>query len=237
VLVYDPVNEQVHLLDPTTACVLEILESSESSRSGIVAEVARRLNVIPDESLLALAVEELRGAGLLDDTVEHAPPLMEVTRREMIRKLALTSAAAALVPAIATITATKGYAQGSITKLANGQSCPLGNNQCQSNLCCNGFCASTCNVVAGGQCPNGNSQCASGFCCSGTCGSVACGSLAACSTCQTSVDCAAGRNCNANNLCGTGNGAANGAPCNGGGNCCSGICPNKGVGAGFCQPA
>jgi hypothetical protein len=236
VLVYDPRDEQVHLLDPATACVLELLEEGGWTAEGIAYEVGHRLGVSPDAGFLTLAVDELRKAKLLDKSGAMPEPLVDVTRRDVIRRLALTGAAAVLVPAVATLTATKGYAQGSVTLLPDGTACPGGNSTCSSGLCCAGTCASTCSVAVGQPCPNGNSQCASGICCSGVCASVACGSLASCSTCQTDGECSNG-NCNNVNLCGnTGTGSPNGTACTGHGTCCSqncvGTAQNK-----TCQPA
>ena len=222
VLVYDPGTEQVHLLDPTTACVLELLEEGEWSREKIPSEITRRLGVAPDAGYFALALDELRKAGLLDEA-NRPDPLVDVTRRDLVKRLALTGAAALLVPAVTTLTATRGYAQGSPVLLANGQACPGGNSTCASNLCCNGFCADTCNVGVGGACPTGAFQCTTGFCCNNICAANACASRVACDSCQTDGECTDG-NCNVNSLCGNGNGQANGTPCSGNGNCCSGNC-------------
>ncbi|MDQ3080838.1 MAG: HPr-rel-A system PqqD family peptide chaperone [Gemmatimonadota bacterium] len=177
VLVYDPGTSLVHLLDPATACVMELLEEGATSADEIVSQIAIRLDVSRNPEFLPLALDELRKAGLLDLSAEAAPaPLVDVNRRDMIRKLALTGAAAMLVPAVATLTATPGYAQGS-AQIGPGGAC-VGTSQClaPSTICCNGFCAQTCSVGEGGTCPNGVSQCAPGLnCCAGSCQAAACG--------------------------------------------------------------
>src|SRR5688500_12137665 len=99
VLVYDSRDDRVHLLDPTTGCVFALLEEGGWTSAGITTELAARLDVSPSEDFLPLALDELRKAGLLEPVVAPAP-LADVTRREMVRKLALSGAATMLIPAI-----------------------------------------------------------------------------------------------------------------------------------------
>lgn len=179
VLVYDTRDDRVHLLDPTTACVLELLEEGGWTREGIAAEMAVRLDVSPDADLLVLALEELRSADLLDQSETPAVPLVDVTRRELMRKVAFAGAAAVLVPTIASLTATRGYAQGTAA-FAAGSACTT-NAQCASTNCCNGICSATgCPQAAGAIC-TANNQCnAAGGCCSGVCNNTKKGTGAAC---------------------------------------------------------
>jgi len=111
VLVYDSRDDRVHLLDPTTGCVFALLEEGGWTSEGITIELAARLDVAPSEDFLPLALDQLRKADLLEPAVAPAP-LADVTRREMVRKLALTGAATMMIPAIATLSARRGYAQG-----------------------------------------------------------------------------------------------------------------------------
>jgi hypothetical protein len=230
VLVYDPKDEKVHLLDKTSGSVVELLQEGGWTPEGLVAELNDRFRVPADNDVLALALQELGRVGLIEDEVE---PLIDSTRREAIKKIAASGAAVLMIPAIATLTSTAAYAQGSSLR-GNGSACTL-SNECVSGLCCNGFCASTCNVSVGGACTF-NAQCTTNICCSGVCAAFACGSRVACDTCQTGGECASG-NCNNLNLCGTGNGGANGTTCTGNGNCCSGNCVKAGGSNGTCQPA
>jgi PqqD family protein of HPr-rel-A system len=136
VLVYDPGDDKVHLLDPTTACVLDLLEEGKWSAERIMDEVARRVNVAPSEALLALSLDELRKADLLDKSATSPAPVTDVRRREMLRKVGLAGAAALLIPAITTITATPAYA---VSLLASGACCTVG-GQCQSGICIGTAC-------------------------------------------------------------------------------------------------
>lgn len=137
VLVYDPRDDRVHLLDPTTACVLELLEEGGWTAETITPELARRLDVTANAGLLLLALDQLQIADLLDKNAATPTPLVDVTRRDLVRKLALTGAAALLIPAVATLTSSRAYAQsgGSINR-ANGAACD------HSFQCLNGCCGS-----------------------------------------------------------------------------------------------
>jgi hypothetical protein len=174
VLVYDPGADRVHLLDPTTACVITLLEEGGWTREGIVAEVSRRLNVTASDSLVPLAFEELRAAELLEDDAADAP-MVDVSRRDLVRKAVIAGATALLLPAIVTYTATPGYAGGSgagsvglcgaCTPINSQGNCATGNACNNVGACCNG-----CNNKK----PNGASCSGGGNCCSGTCTSSIC---------------------------------------------------------------
>jgi hypothetical protein len=163
VLVYDAQADRVHLLDPTTALVLELLQEGGWTRDGIVIEMSERLGVPRDLGLLSLAIDQLRESDLFDKTSPAPDAIPDVGRRELLQKLAMTGAAALLVPAIATLTATKGYAQGTIGGV--GFACTT-NVQCISQRCCGGLCRTAACTANGNDCsPNGlNCNCCSGNC-------------------------------------------------------------------------
>lgn len=146
VLIYDAREDRVHLLDTTTGHVFELLEQGGRTRDGIVSELATRMNTIESESLLQLSLDELRKADLLDDVSATVPALSDITRRELIRKVGLAGAAAFLVPAIATLTATPAQAQASC--IAQNQTCLRGGAiSCCHPLTCqniNSFGIGTC---------------------------------------------------------------------------------------------
>lgn len=131
VLVYDPRVDAVHLLDPTTARVMALLKDRGRTTDDIIAELAREVDVPSGEALLALAVDELRKADLLDESSPSSPRL-EVSRRELLRKVALAGAAAVLAPAIVSLSPSRAYAQGSC--LAKKDCCNVDAD------CCSGKC-------------------------------------------------------------------------------------------------
>ncbi len=170
VLVYDQLNDQVHLLDPTTACVLELLEAGQSLDQ-MTGELSKRHNLPSDTGLVELAIDELRRADLLMEvTNRHLDA--DVTRRDLVRKLAMVGAAAAFIPAVATLTATRGYAQGSVP----GGPCAFctTNAQCISGTCnrsgsCEGGNGNDPNKLPNGSPCNGNGLCCSNNCDGGVC--------------------------------------------------------------------
>lgn len=159
-LVYDPRADRVHLLDQTTACVLTLLQEDGWTPEGIAAELTSRLGLSASASLLPLAIQELRNADLLESLPEPVTPAIDVSRRELLKKVGLTGAAALLVPAIVTFTATPGYAQGTLTgagTLDPGQPCSaIPGHQCKPGFYCYpsnpGFCAPQGCTVPGGTC-------------------------------------------------------------------------------------
>lgn len=137
VLVYDPREDKVHLLDPTTACVLDLLEEGGWAQPRMTQEVARRLNVAASEDLVSLSLDELRKADLLDTSSAPVPAVTDLRRREMLRKVGLAGAAALLIPAITTLTASPAYAVGT--------NCVLEGGACtQGSQCCSGICGPPC---------------------------------------------------------------------------------------------
>jgi hypothetical protein len=149
VLVYDSSSEKVHLLDPTTACVLDLLEQGGWTREGVTLEIAERIGVAPSEGFLPLAIEELRRAGMLE-TVAEVAPLADVTRRDALRKLALTGASAMMIPTVATLMASNANAQSPGGALACQACSPAGSagGCAPPNTCING-------VAGGPRCSGG----------------------------------------------------------------------------------
>jgi len=178
VLIYDSRDDRVHLLDPTTACVLELLEEGGWTSKGITAELAVRLGVAENEAFLPLALDELRNADLLEPTAASPPAFVDVPRRELIRKLALTGAAAMLIPAIATLSATRAYAQASpgVGTVGACQPC-VEDTDCaafagDASKGCNEFniCGQSGQAPPGGACGAGGApNCCQGSCSQGIC--------------------------------------------------------------------
>jgi hypothetical protein len=159
VLVYDSHDDSVHLLDPTTGYVFDLLQEGSWGPDTITGELGRRLDVTPNEGLLFLAINELQKANLLEsDSVESSSLLPDVTRRDLVRKLALTGAAALLIPAVATLTARSAYAA---TNVANSGLCA------SSAECVSGFCYGPTGRCAPAGCATSGATCANdAACCS-----------------------------------------------------------------------
>lgn len=105
-------SHEAHALNETAAIVFDLCDGS-TSRASMTAEVSRRTGLPADESVVDLALTELVEAGLvvLDD--EESPA---ITRRALIRRLALPAAAMALLPVVETVL---------VPSRAAGQSAPV----------------------------------------------------------------------------------------------------------------
>jgi len=132
VLVYDSNADQVHLLDSTTAHVLELLDAGNSADS-VAKEFTQKLGSDSSDELVALSFDELRKARLLDETDGDIEPLADLSRRNFLRKAGIAAAAGIAIPVIVTMTANSGYAQGCAT---SGQACGGSDPVCCTGLTC-----------------------------------------------------------------------------------------------------
>lgn len=99
VLVVSEASHEAHALNEAAAIVFDLCDGS-MSRAAMAAEVARRTGLPADESVVDLALGELVEAGLVVLADEGAP---SITRRSLIRRLALPAAAMALLPVVETV--------------------------------------------------------------------------------------------------------------------------------------
>src|SRR5262245_27441314 len=90
-LVVHESSHEAHALNETAAIVFDLCDGS-TSRAAMTAEVSRRTGLPADESVVDFALGELVEAGLvvLDDEESSS-----ITRRALIRRLALPAAAMA----------------------------------------------------------------------------------------------------------------------------------------------
>jgi hypothetical protein len=103
-ILYDKTNHQAHSLNKTVAMVWESADG-EKSVDDIAAILHRSLGIPEDRSIVLLALEQLKSAGLLDTSAELSEEAERPSRRQVARKLALVGASAALVPFVASVLA------------------------------------------------------------------------------------------------------------------------------------
>ena len=140
-LVYDTQSDQIHLLNSTTAKVIELVDEG-IGRNEVVKRLDQINGAARGEDLLSLALGDLRSAGLLDTEDAEAPKFHETTRRQMVQRIA-AAGAAILIPAIVTLAPRPAGAQGT--------QFPLGTVCTASSQCASGCCASN----SAGTCSNG----------------------------------------------------------------------------------
>ena len=90
---------EAHALNQSAAAVYDMCDG-RASRNEMAAEVSRRTGLPADEEIVDVALAELADAGLV---VLEASVTAGVSRRAVIRRLGLTSAAVALLPVVETI--------------------------------------------------------------------------------------------------------------------------------------
>jgi len=147
VLVYDTALESVHLLDGTTARVAELLDQGRNEID-IVAELEGQPGSGAGDPLLALALDELSKADLIEHS-QPAAPITDVTRRQLLQKLA-TVGAGLVIPMVLSLTPGSAGAQAS----GCGQGCASNTVNCHpfaGCTCCakpiSGFPDHTCQAI------------------------------------------------------------------------------------------
>ncbi len=129
-LIYDVRTDRAHCLNQSAAAIWKHCNGTRS-----VPELRRHLfpALASDtgEHLVKACLERLRRRHLLDG--EHQTPLVDLSRREMLRKLVLAATAAGVIaPLISTVIApTPAYA---VSCVLSGQPCS------SSGECCSGVC-------------------------------------------------------------------------------------------------
>lgn len=99
VLVVKESSHEAHALNEAASIVFDLCDGS-MSRAAMAAEVARRTGLPGDESVVDLALGELVEAGIVVLEDEESPA---ITRRSLIRRLALPAAAMAMLPVVETV--------------------------------------------------------------------------------------------------------------------------------------
>jgi hypothetical protein len=117
-------------LDPTTARVFELLQNGARTREEILSKLPND-DSHSGETLFDLAIQELKKAELLDESASSAAAT-GINRREVLRKIALTGAAAAIIPTIVTLSPRETSAQ---TACLPKKACCNVDADCCSNKC------------------------------------------------------------------------------------------------------
>jgi hypothetical protein len=100
ILVMKMATSEAHALNQSAAAVYELCDG-KASKSEIAAEIRRRTGLPADEEIVDLALAELVDAGLV--VLDDPEPRSTITRRSPIRRLALSSMAAMMLPVVETI--------------------------------------------------------------------------------------------------------------------------------------
>jgi hypothetical protein len=144
-LVYDLDRHRAHCLNRTAALVFRHCDG-ETSVKQLATILRRELDVPADEKWVGLALETLRKAHLLADVPKPAGNGARYSRRELLRRAGLASAAALpvvvslLAPTPAAAVATCVVGNAGCSGQPFGTQCNCGNPaDCGLNCACDGF--------------------------------------------------------------------------------------------------
>lgn len=172
VLIYDLNIHKAFYLNQISATVWQLCDGKRSV-SQIADEVSKKLQTLVNEYVIFLALDELDRNKLLEINVVSKSYFSQQTRREIIKKIGLTSMIA--LPVVASLVAPQAISAQSAAAL--GQACTLGTpSTCSTSNCLNsggsGICCSAISTQANSPgytiCTNDASAAAfSVRCCSG----------------------------------------------------------------------
>lgn len=183
-LVYDLQINKAYCLNQTSAMVFELADGAKTV-SEIGELMSEKLGISVSEDFVWLALKDLEKENLLKNSEEISNYLMELSRREIVKKVGLASMIA--LPIIASVVAPSALAaqSNSVLRCSEPANCTSGNCASTSFLPVGMFC-----------CPSGNGGTqpgpigtAIGLECFNSCGaigmSVCCSGNAAPTTCDT----------------------------------------------------
>lgn len=154
VLIYNLKDNKAFCLNETSALVWQLCDGNKSV-SEISQAVGGKLNAPVSEDLVWLALDQLKNEKLLANSEEIVPDFNGVSRREVIKKIGLTSVVA--LPFVSSLVAPKAAQAAS----------PAPPNQCNTVVAFNtGFGGSCPDNCVGQPCNGGQNTCAA----DGTCG-------------------------------------------------------------------
>jgi SAM-dependent methyltransferase len=100
ILVMKTDSSEAHALNQSAAAVYDLCDG-KTSKSEMAAAIRRRTGLPADEEIVDLALAELVDAGLV--ALDNREPPSTSTRRSLIRRLALSSVTARMLPVVETI--------------------------------------------------------------------------------------------------------------------------------------
>lgn len=166
-LVYDLERHKAHCLNRTSALVWKHCDGQTG-----VAELAqmlqRELRIPDSEAVVQLALEQLSRRHLLEQPVEPLSNEARISRREILKRLAITAVALPLAMTIAAPKAYAGVSTGDCTGQADNAPCGFAFGS--GSVCCRGSCVSTSSFFTNTDCGSCGRACPQGqICVAGTC--------------------------------------------------------------------
>lgn len=126
-VIYDQERDRAHSLNRTAAAVWRRCDGRTGVRE-LAAALSLELRTDVGEDVVRLALARLDGARLLLDGLPAAS--RRVTRRELLRRVGLAGAAAAMLPVVASVTAPTPLAAQSPGCIPTGEPCTRSEDCC-----------------------------------------------------------------------------------------------------------
>ena len=137
VLIYDLQINKAYCLNETSALIWQECDGTKSAAE-IARIITRKLNKPADESLVWLAIDQLKKENLLANSEQINTEFEGASRREAIKKIGLATMIA--LPVISSLVApTAAAAQSATACQTAGQSCTV-QGDCCAGLICEGTC-------------------------------------------------------------------------------------------------
>jgi hypothetical protein len=144
-LVYDRERNAAHRLNRTAAIVWRQLDGARDM-AAMVAVLREQVGDVADEDLVAVALDDLAQAGLLEDAPQRAPQDRRLSRRRFIRRVGTVGAAALALPVVSSIVAPEPAA-------AQTAACECETCECECETCiCPCASCSACTCPCGCSC-------------------------------------------------------------------------------------
>ena len=167
ILIYDLRTNKTFVLNTTSSMVWQYCDG-KNSVADIAGKMTLELKEFVSEELVWLTLEKFKKEELIEADKNLIPPFERSSRREVIRRVGMTSLVA--LPIIASLVAPSSvYAiscpdpNNNAGLSANGCICQS-NNDCQTTCCGLGFiCAMNGGIASGGAC-RVNCECVSNMC-------------------------------------------------------------------------
>ena len=99
---------EAHAINQSAAAVYDLCDGN-TSKSDMAAEIHRRTGLPADDEIVDLALSELVETGLV--LLDDPEPRSAVTRRALVRRLALSSTLALMLPVVETVVVPPAEAQ------------------------------------------------------------------------------------------------------------------------------
>lgn len=136
-LIYDLLDDRAFCLNETSSLIWQMCDGTKTV-SEIADQLSKKLKSLVSEDVVWLAIDQLNKDGLLEDNSIEIEKFTGMSRREVIRKVGLTSAIA--LPIISSMVVP--------TALAASSDCTPGSQPCDFNTpCCPG---SSCQEISSG---------------------------------------------------------------------------------------